>query len=398
MNQKIVLLVYLIYFVYNKRKIFIIGGNIMKYALVYYWNTDNVGDDILSYAAKRFLPKIDYYIDRESLDLFVPESEEKVTAILNGWYLHNFFSFPPSPYLNPLFVGTHFCKDYTAFNDYTYLENENSANYLKMNGPVGCRDNTTYEVMKKIGIDSYFSGCMTLTIEPFPDIEKNHSIVLTDVPKEVETYIKNLLPDKNIITVTHFIPVEERGADWVLREKQLEEYLKLYQAADLVITTRLHCALPSIALGTKAILISKYNDDWKERISDYEKYCTMFSTEDILNKKADDIICSPELICEESPDKLKEKLINTCNNFLKEAEKNHSYELPKRKDYIEQYVNRTFYTRKFIYKLYQNMSNLNTEYARTGENLIHYKSIIEKLLHENERLTKIVEQLKNEKN
>ena len=121
-------------------------------------------------------------------------------------------------------------------------------------------------------------------------------------------------------------------------------------------------------------------------------------TEDILNKKADDIICSPELICEESPDKRKEKLINTCNNFWKDAEKNHSYELPKRKDYIEQYVNRTFYTRKFIYKLYQNMSNLNTEYARTGENLIHYKSIIEKLLHENERLTKIVEQLKNEKN
>lgn len=32
----------------------------MKYGLIYYRDTDNLGDDILSYAGRRFLPKVDY--------------------------------------------------------------------------------------------------------------------------------------------------------------------------------------------------------------------------------------------------------------------------------------------------------------------------------------------------
>ena len=51
----------------------------MKYGLVIYEHTDNLGDDILTYAVMRFLPKIDYLIDRESLDTFCPEEKEKVT-------------------------------------------------------------------------------------------------------------------------------------------------------------------------------------------------------------------------------------------------------------------------------------------------------------------------------
>ena len=43
----------------------------MKYGLVVYKETDNIGDDILSYSARRFLPSLDYIIDREGLDTFV---------------------------------------------------------------------------------------------------------------------------------------------------------------------------------------------------------------------------------------------------------------------------------------------------------------------------------------
>ena len=41
----------------------------MKFGLVVYKQTDNIGDDILSYAGSRFLPQIDYVIDREQLDV-----------------------------------------------------------------------------------------------------------------------------------------------------------------------------------------------------------------------------------------------------------------------------------------------------------------------------------------
>ena len=47
----------------------------MKYGLLYYKDTDNIGDDIQSYASERFLPRIDYMIDRENLEKFIPNKK-----------------------------------------------------------------------------------------------------------------------------------------------------------------------------------------------------------------------------------------------------------------------------------------------------------------------------------
>jgi len=71
----------------------------MKFGLVVCSSTDNFGDDILSYASYRFLPKVDYIIDRENADTFIPDSKEAVSAIFNGWFLHNKFNWPPSEYI-----------------------------------------------------------------------------------------------------------------------------------------------------------------------------------------------------------------------------------------------------------------------------------------------------------
>lgn len=48
----------------------------MKYGLLYYKDTDNIGDDIQSYATSQFLPRIDYLIDREKIELFTPSKKE----------------------------------------------------------------------------------------------------------------------------------------------------------------------------------------------------------------------------------------------------------------------------------------------------------------------------------
>ena len=45
----------------------------MEYGLVVFNHTDNLGDDIQSYAAMQFLPKVDYLIDREAMDVFCPQ-------------------------------------------------------------------------------------------------------------------------------------------------------------------------------------------------------------------------------------------------------------------------------------------------------------------------------------
>ena len=56
----------------------------MRYGLVVYQDSANLGDDIQSYAAIRFLPRVDEYIEREELDAFYPEQEQPIAVIMNG--------------------------------------------------------------------------------------------------------------------------------------------------------------------------------------------------------------------------------------------------------------------------------------------------------------------------
>ena len=71
----------------------------MKFGLLVEQDTRNIGDDIQAYAAKRFLPRIDYYVDRNHIDEFVPAKDEIVATIINGWFLQYTLNWPPSPYL-----------------------------------------------------------------------------------------------------------------------------------------------------------------------------------------------------------------------------------------------------------------------------------------------------------
>lgn len=141
----------------------------MKYGLVYYKETDNIGDDIQTYAALRFLPKVDYYIDRESLNCFVPNEKEYIFTIMNGWFLHNKSAWPPSPYIYPHLVSMHFTQlDKIDVGD-SYLSGL-GGDYLKSYKNIGCRDIETQKRLSKNGIQNYFSGCLTLTINKFDNI------------------------------------------------------------------------------------------------------------------------------------------------------------------------------------------------------------------------------------
>ena len=136
----------------------------MKYGLVTYKDTENIGDDIQSYVAIRFLPQIDYYIEREELDLFVPDKKEQVVTIMNGWFLHSKINFPISPYIYPIYVSTHL-SSYNSGGIKTEYINEYTKKSLMKYGPIGCRDSSTVNLLTENNIDNYFSGCLTLTIQ-----------------------------------------------------------------------------------------------------------------------------------------------------------------------------------------------------------------------------------------
>ena len=111
----------------------------MKYGVIVYKKTKNIGDDIQSYAAAQLLPQVDYYIEREHLDVFRSNEQEAVNVIVNGWMMYNKLGWPISPCINPLYLSMHFWEnDALGVND-LFLQGLGSED-LRKHEPVGCRD------------------------------------------------------------------------------------------------------------------------------------------------------------------------------------------------------------------------------------------------------------------
>ena len=45
----------------------------MKYGIIMYKDTENIGDDVQTYVAEKYLPRVDYIIDRDNITSFVPK-------------------------------------------------------------------------------------------------------------------------------------------------------------------------------------------------------------------------------------------------------------------------------------------------------------------------------------
>ena len=289
----------------------------MKYGLLYYKDTDNIGDDIQSYAASQFLPKIDYMIDREHLNEFVPKKKEYVKTIMNAWYIHDKFNFGISPYINPLLISMFF-KNFPYTSGITvgmdYI-NDNVKDILKKYGPVGTRDFHTQKMLNNLKVDNYFSGCMTLTINKFDNITQGEYIVVNGLTNEEIEYIKSKT-NRKIIKFQQDI---EKGSlsdeSWEKRKNRVIDVHKLYQGAHMVITNKLHCSLPCLALETPVLLLyDKSFAENKDRIGTYKEYLNYIDRNKFMNQKIN--FENPK----KNPDKyleIRKKLVKECNNFIK---------------------------------------------------------------------------------
>lgn len=291
----------------------------MKFGLMVEKETRNIGDDIQSYATKRFLPRVDYFVDRNHIDEFVPETEEKVATILNGWFLQYTLNWPPSPYIKPLPISMHFTyKDwFWDTTDRAYHLQGYGLDYLKSIEPIGCRDSHTVKLLTNKGVKNEYTGCMTLTLQKFEGIEKSDYICAVDVSDKVIEQIRKTT-DMEVKIVTHTVPEDYYNLSWEERMKNVEELLKLYQGARAVISYRLHCALPCLALGTPTILL---NEDYRnDRFGDYTKYIESCSEEDFVSGK---VKYDYRNIPTHSNEwlKLKEGLEKRCKDFINECEK-----------------------------------------------------------------------------
>ena len=296
----------------------------MKYGVLYHRYTKNLGDDIQAYASSLFLPQIDYMVDREELDSFKSKNNEAVSIIMSAWMFRKKWNWPPAPAIYPLFVGMHMIRkgiDGKASPLVDECFKGIGGDYLRSYGPVGCRDRVSTKMFRKLSIDSFFSGCITLTLPNFKkEIFEKDYICLVDLPENVEKKIRKKLKNEDIDvrTYSHINNDSENPyhtLTWEERKKNVEERLKIYQNAKCVVTIRLHATLPCLAMGVPVLWVLK-NPNWG-RFSPYRDWVRVVSPSDIIKGDYDFDFVNPT---PNSNDYLKtrEKLIDKIENFIEE--------------------------------------------------------------------------------
>ena len=107
-------------------------------------------------------------------------------------------SWPPSPCIDPLLISLHFREAL-----FPYLLTDESILYLRKYGPVGARDFATLRMLEENGIPSYFSGCLSLTLNnPYTDKDREDIIYAVDIDEECVNYIRNHTSHK-VVVLTH---------------------------------------------------------------------------------------------------------------------------------------------------------------------------------------------------
>ncbi len=284
----------------------------------------NIGDYVQTVATRQFIDPIDEYIEQEEASNYFPEDGKPIKLVMNGWFQWRSENWPPSPYIKPLLISMHI----SPLKADSLLTPE-GIRFLKENGPVGCRDYYTMNLLESKGIPSYFSACMTLTlgkkyrckdeervdrvciVDPFfeiPDIFEKiddkkvlhirrlimgacaflaHPITVCRLTKN--TFFRDYLPtgflDRskskvrplykaalfyktyrkkfsrklllNAEYITHWMDVNMDGSvcndDLIFRA---EELVRKYASSKMVITSRIHAALPCLGVETPVIFIA----------------------------------------------------------------------------------------------------------------------------------------------
>ncbi len=335
----------------------------MKYGLIIYKDTNNIGDDVQSYAMERFLPHVDYIVDREHLDSFYTETGEKIAAIFAGWYMHRPLNWPPSPFLKVLPISIHFDTFYHT-NNLKYIMDDYGKKWLKDISPIGCRDEGTLKILEDSEIPSYLSGCITLTLEPFKDIPQHGKIVLSDVHESVIDFVK-ANTKKEVVVISHdprkLVPFFSENTPvpqmtWTQRHALIEKLLKLYQGASLVVTSRLHAALPCLALGTPVLLVTNLQSNY--RISTYIPYLNNTTPKDLVSGKYafnfDEPKANPQ-----RHEKFATNIRKACKEFIRACENNDASYIP----YLSNITPEDLSSKKFLLNFDEPKINFNANEA-----------------------------------
>lgn len=174
---------------------------------------------------------------------------ERTWALTFGWFMHHWFgqgfALPFHDNVRPIFLS--------VFVRFPAMLTPEAIGYLRRYAPVGCRDWQTVALLRSVGVPAFFSGCMTTTVDTVfrrDGEDTRDATIYVDSPQtgpgvsrtQVQTGIRDLSFTENL----------RLARDWV------SHYHLEY---DKVITSRLHCNLPSRSVGSKVTFLPKNRSD-----------------------------------------------------------------------------------------------------------------------------------------
>lgn len=356
----------------------------------------NIGDYVQSIAARQFAEPVNEYVEQEEADQYYPEDKQKIRLIMNGWFQWRAENWPPSEYVQPLLISMHISPLRAD-----KLLTQKGIEFLRKNGPVGCRDTYTLDLLEKHGVPAYFSSCLTLTMgkkyKVSDDTRKGYYVVdpYFEIPDLIEEsdgkkrrhplrmlrfafdYLRFRKPvkelakrefftlyspkgfldrdrskyrpyykatcfyktyrrkfDKKLLLdaeyITHWLDVDmSTGTNDQLLDLA-ESLVRKYAAAKMVITSRIHCGLPSLGMGTPVVFIAN-----EEVVSESGSFNTpgrlggllelfrvlsisggIFSTEDSVFASIDQFTEETEFANKDDWKSYAEKLVEACTRFM----------------------------------------------------------------------------------
>lgn len=231
----------------------------------------NIGDYIQSLAT---IDNYNYlgvkklkFVNREKMNSYKFLKDE--FCIQNGWFQHNPESFRFLD--NGIYVSFHLTnslKNYIVRNK-SLLKKIKSKNFLS-------RDLKTSVFLNELGINCNVGYCLTLTLKKRKILSKKYEYLFVDClyrrnfePRSIYLFFKSFLTN----ITKHLILIKLYGFKYINAPKikstnlnskynseqsrfdLAEEHLRMFMSSENIVTSRIHCALPSLGFGKKITYI-----------------------------------------------------------------------------------------------------------------------------------------------
>ena len=209
----------------------------------------NLGNEIQGFPGLQFLPYVNKFLERDNLDQ--SKGTGHVTVFFNAWWGDRKTSWPPPSNIDPLLLSIHLDSEFIPII-------KKNLEYFRNKAPIGSKDIETLHILHNLlGPDAaYFSGCLTLLLKNPNQISSNHrkDIYLVDVKSDYESLLPVQIREK-AIKIEQYITGDEKD-DNMKRFSAAYNLIEKYSRASIVITQRIHAALPCVAMGTPVIFIN----------------------------------------------------------------------------------------------------------------------------------------------